>query len=248
MKTKIIMWSALTTAFLIAAMQIHANLITVSFTATIENSPFSTPGYTVGSVITGLYVYDPAAGPVDNGFNFTDYTMQGMHLLFGATAYQAGSGRLSLFHALPILVSPPPTDSYDLLGFSLVGPSVEGFLPGWSELNMIDSANSAYAALTTPYPISLPDPALFDIKRLEIVFLQAPAGIDARIDTITMGQITTVPDGGAFWLFGGICCLMALARHGLGRTTRTVDIHRPYQAHRRTMSLRWCSKCVRQPR
>ena len=216
MKRKTFVLPVLLAASLVVVAQLQANVVTVSFTATIENSPFLTAGYTIGSVINGSYVYDSAAMPADKGLNYTDYGMQGMNLLFGATVYQSLFGSLNLVHYLPSS-TPNATDEYDLFGFSLTGPAVEGFSPAFSELKMIDTDNSVYAAIKPPYPLDLPDPALFEIMSLRIGFLQGPASppayqeINARIDTISTDQIAPVPDGGSFWLFGGTICLLALA-------------------------------------
>jgi hypothetical protein len=165
----------------------------VEFKATITNSPFATPGYAVGNVVTGWYAYDPAATPFELGFNYAMYQMPGMHLSFGEVAYEAMSGgRLNVVHFLPE-ITPNAVDLYDLLGFTLSGPVVEGFSPAFSELKLTDTDNSAYANLH-PVPIDLPDPGVFEIQELKIGFLSSPP-IVAREIHAQINSIKKVLDG-----------------------------------------------------
>lgn len=164
----------------------------VEFKATITNSPFATPGYTVGDVVTGWYAYDPAATAFEIGFNYAMYHMPGMHLSFGEVSYEAMSGgRLNVVHFLPVY-HPNPVDEYDLLGFTLTGPDLEGFSPAYSEIKLTDTDNSVYANLPPPIPIDLPDPQLFELQNLTIVFLDLPPKvareIHAQIDSIKKVQ------------------------------------------------------------
>ncbi len=159
----------------------------VSFKATIDESSFLTPGYNVGSVITGWYSYDPATLPFDVGANYAMYHLPGMKLSFGPATYEAtGGGRLNVVHFLPE-VTPNAVDLYDLLGFTLAGPFVEGYSPAYSEVSLTDTDNSVYASIWPP-PLDLPEPELFEGKELRIGFLQRPSLtsriIHAQIDFI----------------------------------------------------------------
>jgi hypothetical protein len=204
--------------------QIRAQImVTVGFTATIEQSPFAAPGYTIGSVINGWYSFDPAEVPIDSGANYTSYNMPALHLTLGAASYASGSSRLDLVHLLPEHIS-NAVDNYDLFGFSLTGPALGSFSPAFAELKMTDTDNSVYA-ITPPLPITLPDPSLFEIKTLKIGFLQGPPlvsqEINARIDSIgVVGTSTPVADSGSsLSLLGGTLSFWVLMRcsKGIGR-------------------------------
>ncbi len=163
----------------------------VEFKGTITNSPFATPGYVVGDVVTGWYAYDPAETPFESGSNYAMYQMPGMHLSLGASTYETLSGgRLNVVHFLPE-ITPNAVDLYDLLGFTLSGPDIEGFSPAFSEIKLTDTDNSVYANLQ-PVPIDLPDPTSFEIQVLTIGFLSSPPNasreIVAQIDSIKKVQ------------------------------------------------------------
>ena len=177
------------------AGELRADLVTVHFTATVDESPFGTPGYTIGSVITGWYTYETPSVPFDSGYNYAMYDMPGMHLLLGSMAYEASSGgRLDLVHLLPDLISPDPVDIYDLFGYSLTGPDVEGFSPAFSELKLTDTDNSVYANVS-PIPIDLPDPGVFEIQQLTVCFLQGSPPTSSRYIYAKVDSLVRSPDG-----------------------------------------------------
>lgn len=215
--------SAIVAASLLFVEDVNANKIEVDFAATIDDSPFSTSGYTVGSSLDGVFIYDVDAVPSDAGVSYARYPTQELVFFlenFGGAIY-AVPARLDLVHENPS-ITPNAVDYLDVFGFNLLGPTVEDFRPDFAELKLTDTDNNVYA--NTPlFPIGTPDPAAFEKKELRYVLRnnfsspQTSATIHARIDRVTVTAIQ-VPEGGStFWMLGGSVGLLGLARRHFAR-------------------------------
>jgi hypothetical protein len=189
----------------------------VLFSAVVDQSPFTSPGYTVGSVVTGWFDYSTGTPPIEVGLNYTHYSISELHLLLGAAEYNAGLTRVDIGHGIGINEIPPPADLYEVAGYSLAGPAVEGFGVGACTLLLVDTTASAYAANPTPYPVDLPDPDLFDRKTLSIQFYHSPGDFECTIQSITV-----IPEPKGFLLLG--CGLSGLALACRKRAMRTWPI------------------------
>lgn len=186
----------------------------VLFSALVDQSPFTSPGYTVGSVVTGWFDYSTGTPPIEVGINHTEYNVSGMHLLLGGAEYNAGLTRVDIGHGIGIDEIPPPADLYEVAGYSLAGPVVEGFGAAASALFLVDTTASVYAAHPAPYPVDLPDPDLFDSRTLIIQFIHSPGDIECTIQSITV-----IPEPDGFLLLG--CGLSGLALAYRKRAART---------------------------
>jgi hypothetical protein len=165
--------------------------VTVRFSATIFQSAFSAGDLAVGKTITGYYTYDTDALP-DLGLNYANYTLLGASSSAGLNTWSAGLAELELAHSTGC--NALNSDAYEVWGYSLTGPSIEGFRPAFSALFMVDTDASAYADLS--FPVAFPDPGLFETKDFFLVFLEGSgerAEVGARIDSIRVA-----PEEGSF--------------------------------------------------
>lgn len=214
MNAKSLGWGPLLSAFVCISGLFTATGAQVHFSALVDQSPFTSPGYTVGSVVTGWFDYSTGSPPIEVGSNYTEYNVSGMHLLLGVAEYNAGLTRVDISHAIGVNEIPPPADLYEVSGYSLAGPVVEGFGAAASALLLVDTTASVYAAHPAPYPVDIPDPDLFDNRTLIIQFIHSPGDIECRIQSITL-----IPEPHTFLLLG--CGLSGLALECRKRARRT---------------------------
>ena len=197
-------------ALVYIAGHLTADAAQVNFTATIDQSPFATPGYTVGTQVTGWFEYDNSALPYQSGINYTDYYISASHLSLGAAEYQAGLTELSIAHSVGLGTLSSLFDLYEVWGYQLAGPNVEGFQPAASELLLADADYSIYAGRSTPYPVDLPDPGQFETKTLRLMFFNQP-NQPVYIDC-TVTSIAVVPEPAVHLLMTCGLCALAFVR------------------------------------
>lgn len=241
MKFKTFFQALLLAAPLAVASQARADLVRVEFNTTIDESPFVTPGYTVGDDITGWFAYDPASvvDPGNSGANHTSYPISEIHILLGGSVYKTGSSippaSVMLWHAvnetdvsgLGKTHSSAPVDLYDLRGIIFPGPGLEGASPYYAHLVLTD-LDAAFYTSAPPYPIDLPPPGVFEFQTLKVNFLGGePFSRDvwANIDSFTVIAPTpdsgTVPENGNSFGFLGLSVgLLWLHRKFILRSSR----------------------------
>jgi hypothetical protein len=217
MNAKSLGWGRLLSAFVCISGHFTAIGAEVRFSAVVDQSPLTSPGYTVGSVVTGWFDYSTGTPPIEMGLNYTDYRISEMHLLLGAAEYNAGPTTVEIGHGIGINEIPAPADLYEVSGYSLVGPAVEGFGAAASTLLLVDTTASVYAANPPPYPVDLPDPNRFDSRTLIIKFYHSPGDLECTIQSITV-----IPEPNGFLLLGSglsglalACRKRAMRNHGL---------------------------------
>ncbi|MHC1764724.1 MAG: hypothetical protein AB9869_10545 [Verrucomicrobiia bacterium] len=238
MKSNAFFQALLLAAPLAVASQARADLVRVEFNATIDESPFVTPGYTVGDNITGWFSYDPTVAG-NPGVSDTSYPISEIHILLGGSVYKTGfsnpPANLMLWHAvnesdvsgLGKTHSSAPVDLYDLRGMiALSGPGLEGASPYYTHLVLTD-LDAAFYTSPPPYPIDFPPPGVFEFQTLKVTFLGGEPldhTVWANIDSFTVVAAPdsgTVPENGNSLGFLGLSVgLLSLHRKSMLKPSR----------------------------
>lgn len=197
----------LASIFVTGAGAFIAGATEVFFSATINQSPFAIPGYTVGSTVVGSFQYSALTVPNATGANYTEYRLSSMTHSFGSANYNAGSTRLTMAHNIGVEIGPTvfnDVDFYSVTGFTLTGPMVSGLQPLFCSLHLIDINASVYAGVPPPYSVAFPDSNQFESKLFSVTFSQS-AVIRCTIDSIAV-----VPEPSALSLFltGGLLAIL----------------------------------------
>jgi hypothetical protein len=207
-------WGLALCAFVAIAGQFTAAATQVSFSATVYGSPFTTPGYTVGSTVTGTFDYTPGTAPFATGANYTDYYIASMQVYFGAAQYNSTFVELEASHNITFDQF-SNVDAFTVWGYSLTGPNVEGYQPASSGLWLLDTDHSIYAPISPPYPLDLPNQALFENKTLRVTFYNGQAAqVYCTVDSIT---VVPEPNGSHILM---VCALLGLAAHRKRRSSQ----------------------------
>jgi hypothetical protein len=225
---------------LCAEPYVEAGVVTLSFSATITESEFSTPGYRVGDTLTGALHNDRphSTAFASSSADFTHYMGFPMRVNLGGTDY-GSSFVMDLVHSIGpgdyhggLFHFDGPVDIFDAYGCDYSEAVEEGFMLYCTIFLMADTDHSVYGLVSPPYPADFPPLDEFEQKEFKMIFLGGPVPlvtstryIVTRIDNIEISSDTpTAPDAvpedaRSICLLGASCGLMALSQMSRRRTT-----------------------------
>ncbi|MHC1765223.1 MAG: hypothetical protein AB9869_34920 [Verrucomicrobiia bacterium] len=206
------------------SQQTRADFVGIGFSATIERSPFITPGYAVGDLITGWFGYDSNARPSSSGAGpgwewwDTTYPAYAAHWQLGEAEYASRTGHINLYHNAQERLGGVimPVDTYRFIPdrpATLSGPAVEGMVLSDFRLILYDLDHTYYNR-PQPLPIDFPPVEFFESKALYLDFgsESSKKTIQARIDSFPAPYYDAPDSGASLWLLSASLGLLALGR------------------------------------